>query len=127
MNYTLIIQSAPASSSTMTALKFAQSLLLAQHQIYRLFFYGDGVQLANNNASPPQDENDDHALWQQLITGHNLDAVVCIATALKRGVIDQQEAQRYNLTAVTGAPFELSGLGQLIDACAHSDRVITFA
>lgn len=126
MNYTLIIRCRPASASAVAALKFTQALISAHHSIIRVFFYGEGVMLANNNISQPQDEWDVNAQWRELITANKLDAVVCIATALKRGVIDTQEAERYHLAAVTGAPFELSGLGQLVDACAQSDRVITF-
>lgn len=127
MNYTLIIQCAPSSASAVSALKFAQALISAQHSILRVFFYGEGVLLASTNTSQPQDEWDVNAQWRELITTQKLDAVVCIATALKRGILDAQEAERYNLAAVTSAPFELSGLGQLVDACAQSDRVITFA
>lgn len=126
MRYTLIIQSSPSSAAAMAALKFTQALIAAQHSVYRVFFYGDGVHLANNNTSQAQDDYDLHDHWRELISSHQLDAVVCIATALKRGIIDQQEARRYDLKAVTGAPYELSGLGQLVDACAQCDRVVTF-
>lgn len=127
MNYTLIIQCGPSSASAVAAFKFCQALICAQHSIFRVFFYGEGVLLANTNTSQPQDESDVNTQWRELITTHKLDAVVCIATALRRGVLDTQEAERYKLAAVTGAPFELSGLGQLVEACAQSDRVITFA
>ena len=65
--------------------------------------------------------------WSKLAQEHNLDLVTCIAAALKRGELDQSEAKRYdkdsfNLTA----PFELSGLGQLLDAQINSDQLITF-
>lgn len=128
MKYSLIIQCPPSSPTIATsALKFARALLSSGHSIERIFFYGDGVYLGNMNTAQPQDEYDLQSNWKNFIESHNLDSVICIATALKRGIIDEQEAQRYSLTPVTGAPFELSGLGQLVDCCASSDRVITFA
>lgn len=128
MNYSLLVQSSPSSPSVAAAaLKFTQAAIDAGHTIYRIFFYGDAVQLANRNTAQAQDEQDLFEQWRAFIEEHQLDAVVCIAAALKRGVLDTQEAQRHQLQAVTGKPYDLSGLGQLIDACAHSDRLITFA
>lgn len=128
MIYTLLIQCSPTSTSVASsALKFAEALLDAKHSIYRVFFYGDAVQLANQNTTQPQDEQDLFAIWQRFIGANELDAVVCVAAALKRGVLNAEEAQRHDLKPVTGTPYDLSGLGQLIDACALSDRVITFA
>lgn len=109
------------------ALKFTRAIIDSHHSIYRIFFYGDAVQLASFNTAQAQDEEDLFCQWRETVRANKLDAVVCIAAALKRGVLDEQEAQRYALTPVTGAPYDLSGLGQLIDACAQSDRLITFA
>lgn len=128
MIYSLLVQCSPSSYSTATAaLKFTRALIDTDHVIHRIFFYGDAVSLANRNTAQPQDEPDLFREWRDLIETHKLDAVVCIAAALKRGVINQEEARRYQLQEVTGSPYDLSGLGQLIDACAHSDRLITFA
>lgn len=128
MIYTLIIQCAPSSHSiAASALKFTKALIESDHCLYRIFFYGDAVLLANNNTVQPQDEADLFAQWRELVADHDIEAIVCIAAALKRGVLDAQEAERYEREPVTESPFVLSGLGQLIDACAHSDRVITFA
>ena len=128
MKYTIIVQCPPSSTAiASSALKFSEALLNANHSIYRLFLYSDGVNLASQNTQQPQDEMDIYTLWKQFIHAHNIDTVVCIAAALKRGIIDDIEAKRYDLTSITGEPYTLSGLGQLIEACAHSDRTITFA
>ena len=128
MKFTIAIHTAPTSQQgSYSALRFAQAALAAGHEIYRLFFYADGVHNATALTVAPQDEFDIPDAWQQLIQENQLDAVVCIAAALKRGVVDGTEAARYTKPAHNLHPsFELSGLGQLLDAAVHSDRVITF-
>ncbi len=128
MIFSIVIQSAPYSrQAPESALRFARALLDGGHQIHRVFFYADGVQCGNSLASPPQDEMNLPLSWQQLATEHQLDLVVCIAAAVKRGVLDQNEAGRYEKPGHNLAQgFELSGLGQLAEATIVSDRVITF-
>lgn len=128
MIYSLLIQSSPDNLSiSSSALAFAQTLLLRNHTIYRLFFYGEGVLLAANAAVSPQDEPNIYKAWREFIEQHKLDAVVCIAAALKRGILNPAESARYQKSVVNLADvYDLSGLGQLIDASAHSDKLITF-
>jgi tRNA 2-thiouridine synthesizing protein D len=53
--------------------------------------------------------------------------VVCIAAALRRGVLNDEEAQRYARSAANlEGPWELSGLGQLHEAVQMADRLICF-
>ncbi len=92
-----------------------------------VFFYQDGVLTASNNLVVAQDQQDIAKQWQAFITENKLDAVVCIAAALRRGVLDQAEAQRYQREAVNLADgYQLSGLGQLHDALQQADRCISF-
>ncbi|MND01677.1 Sulfurtransferase TusD [compost metagenome] len=63
-----------------------------------------------------------------MIAQHGIDAVVCVASALKRGILDEKEALRYDAAGSSLAPgFVISGLGQLVDATLKADRVINFA
>jgi tRNA 2-thiouridine synthesizing protein D len=128
MKYSLAIYGAPYSSQApQTALLFAQALLDAGHSIARVFFYMDGVHNATGISSPPQNEQNIPADWAALISQHGIDAVVCIAAALRRGVIDKAESERYEKPAHNlSEPFGLSGLGQLVEAGIDSDRLITF-
>ncbi|GMG88304.1 sulfurtransferase complex subunit TusD [Biformimicrobium ophioploci] len=128
MIFSLAIYGAPYSSqAAYSALRFAEAVIRQGHSIHRLFFYTDGVHCGTALACPPQDELNLQQSWQQLIERHKLDAVVCIAAGQKRGVISEGEAKRFGKPAFNLAPgFELAGLGQLADAVAHSDRVITF-
>ena len=74
-----------------------------------------------------QDELDVAAAWTRFVGEHRLDAVVCIAAALRRGVLNAEEAARYQRPAANlQAPWELSGLGQLHEATQMADRLVCF-
>lgn len=129
MILSLIITGAPYSSQApYSAYQFAQAALQSGHSIHRIFLQGDGVLCANALSQPPQDESNIVTLWQTLADQQQWDIVVCIASALKRGVLDKDEAERYNKQHHNLSPnMAISGLGQLMDAIHYSDRVITFA
>ena len=127
MKFAINLFSAAHAPSSRRALLFAQAALAGGHEIVRLFFYQDGVHSASANVVTPQDEQDLPAQWRDFIAQHQLDGVVCIAAALRRGVLNDEEAQRYQRPAAnlhTG--WELSGLGQLHDAAQTADRVMCF-
>lgn len=128
MLFTLIIQHSPQQShGPRNALQFAKELINQNHRIYRLFFYREAVELASSLPVYTSDESNIQVEWQAFIKEYNLDAVVCIAAALRRGILDQTEANRYHKTAHNmNENFTLSGLGQLVDAVVSSDRVIRF-
>lgn len=127
MKFAIAVFSAAHAPSSRRALLFAQAALAGGHEIVRLFFYQEGVHCASSTVVTPQDEQDLPQQWSTFVTAHQLDGVVCIAAALRRGVLDQEEAQRYQRTAVSlQAPWALSGLGQLHDAIQVADRLICF-
>lgn len=127
MKFVINVLSDSTAPSTRRALRFAQAVLAAGHEIVRVFFYQEGVLTASSNLVVAQDQVDIAQQWQALIAEHKLDAVVCIAAALRRGVLDQAEAQRYQRDAVNLAEgYELSGLGQLHDGLQQADRSISF-
>ncbi|MDB5980458.1 MAG: sulfurtransferase [Pseudomonas sp.] len=127
MKFAIALFSAAHAPSSRRALLFAQAALAGGHEIVRLFFYQDGVHSASGNIVTPQDELDVPRQWREFVTAHQLDGVVCIAAALRRGVLDEEEAQRYGRSAVNlPTPWELSGLGQLHDAVQDADRLICF-
>ncbi len=127
MKFAIALFSAAHAPSSRRALLFAQAALAGGHEIVRLFFYQDGVYNASNSLVTPQDEPDLARQWRDFVSEHQLDAVVCIAAALRRGVLDTAEAQRYQRSAINvDTPWELSGLGQLHDAVQDADRLICF-
>lgn len=128
MKISLLLHSAPSTQSHASALRFANAAIAAGHEIYRVFFYQDACYIASELNCPAQDEVNYRQAWCELADSHNIDLVICIAAALKRGILDETEAKRYNKNHFNlMAPFELSGLGQLLDAQLNSDRTVSFA
>ena len=112
--------------SNASALQFCRAVLQQGHQLKRVFFSGDGVLSASTLAVPPQDEAHLYRGWQDL-AAQGVELVVCISACLRRGIINESEAARYQVPGHNLAPgFILSGLGQLVDAALESDRLITF-
>ncbi|MDP2378911.1 MAG: sulfurtransferase complex subunit TusD [Pseudohongiella sp.] len=128
MIISVMVTGSPVSQqSAQTALSFCQAALSAGHQIYRIFFYEDAVQLGSALNVAPQDERNLNAAWSEFIKQNQLDAVICVASALKRGILNNSEASRYQKPAANLAEgFDISGLGQWVDACMNSDRVVSF-
>lgn len=127
MNFAITLLAGPQDPAARSALNFARAVIESGHQITRLFFYRDAVQIASNLGVQPQDEQDIAQQWRDFIATERLDAVVCIAAALRRGVLNEAEATRWKRPAAnTGEPYDLSGLGQWVDALQTADRAITF-
>lgn len=127
MKFAIALFSPPHAPSSRRALRFAEAVLAGGHEINRLFFYQDGVHNASGGVVTPQDEADLPAQWRAFVANHRLDAVVCIAAALRRGELNEEEAKRYGRAAVSVTPpWELSGLGQLHEAAQQADRLVCF-
>jgi tRNA 2-thiouridine synthesizing protein D len=128
MKIAVAVYGAPASSQApRTALRFVRAALERGHTIDRVFFYHDGVLVANALAAPPQAEADLGAEWAALAETTGIELAVCVAAALRRGVVDADEAERYERPATNlRPPFTILGLGQLVDAALEADRVVTF-
>ena len=110
-----------------SAYQFAKSALAKGHEIFRVFFYHDGVNNATRLSVPPQDDRNIGKQWSELAKEHNLDLVVCIAAAQRRGLMDADEAKRQGLDADNIAEgFRISGLGQLIEAGIECDKLVVF-
>jgi tRNA 2-thiouridine synthesizing protein D len=76
---------------------------------------------------PPQDDRHIVNRWSDLAKEHNLDLVLCIAAAQRRGMLDENEAKRQGKDANNIAEgFRISGLGQLIEAGIQSERLVVF-
>jgi tRNA 2-thiouridine synthesizing protein D len=129
MKLALAVHGAPYSSqASTTALRFARAAVAAGHSIHRVFFYHDGVHAGSALAVPPQDEPSPQPGWVELAEEHGVELAVCIAAALKRGLVSAEEQQRYELGGSNLHPaFAIVGLGQLLEAIVTTDRFVTFA
>ena len=110
-----------------SAYLFAKAALEKGHEIFRVFFYHDGVNNATRLTTPPQDDRNITNRWSKLAQEHKLDMVVCVAAAQRRGIVDEGEMKRNGKDATNLAPgFRISGLGQLIEAGITADRLVVF-
>ncbi|TGD73632.1 sulfurtransferase complex subunit TusD [Mangrovimicrobium sediminis] len=128
MIYTLLVLSSPgAGHGARTAADFALTAIGRGHTINRVFFLDEGVDAGCAAVVYPQDESTPLDNWAALAEEHAVELVLCISSALKRGLLDSSEAQRYDKPAATVHPaFSIGGLGQLIEAAAGADRLMTF-
>ena len=117
MNIGILINEGPYThQATDSAYLFARAAIAKGHQVSRVFFYHDGVNNSTRLTEPPQDDRHIVNRWAKLGQEHNIDLVVCVAAALRRGIKDENLAPG----------FRISGLGQLIESGIQSDRYVTF-
>lgn len=122
MSTLLLITSAPTTIHAWHALGLAQAL---QHknEAFRVFFYQDGVAVANELQWVPDDQRNLKTEWQKL----GIRLPVCVSAALARGICDAENAKRHQLSQHNLAKgFELVGLGELADAVQSTERLIQF-
>ena len=128
MKFGIMVNEGPYThQASDTAYHFTAAALNNGHEIVRVFFYQDGVNNGTRLAVPPQDDRNITTRWSELAAQHDLDMVLCVAAAQRRGLLDKDEAKRAGKDTDNMAPgFNISGLGQLIDAGIQADRVMIF-
>ena len=128
MKYAIQINASPNDSSVgYSAYQFIQSALQMKHEIFRVFFYQEGIYHAFNYATPPDDELQMIKKWTELAKQQDVDLVVCISAAQRRGLLSDDEAKRQEKQDVDLAQgFRISGLGQLLESILLADRFIEF-
>ncbi len=128
MKFAILVSEGPYThQASDSAYQFARAVLEKGHEIFRVFFYHDGVNNGTRLTVPPQDDRNIQKNWTGLAEEHGLDLVVCIAAAQRRGILDENEARRQGKDADNLAPgFRISGLGQLVEAGIVADRLVTF-
>ena len=128
MKFTVMVSEGPYThQASDSAYQFTKAALDKGHEIYRVFFYHDGVNNGTRFTTPPQDDRNIVNRWSELADKHNLDLVVCVAAAQRRGIVDPDEEKRQGKDGNNIAPgFRISGLGQLIEGGIQSDRLVVF-
>ena len=117
MKFGLMVNEGPYThQASDTAYQFAKAVVEKGHQVHRVFFYHDGVNNATRHTEPPQDDRHIVNRWSKLAEDHNIDLVVCIAAAMRRGIVEDNLAKG----------FRISGLGQLVESGIHADRMVVF-
>lgn len=128
MKYGIMVNEGPYTHQAAdTAYQFTKAALDKGHEIFRVFFYHDGVNNGTRLTSPPQDDRHIVNRWSELAEKYKLDLVICVAAAQRRGIADADEAKRNGKDADNLAPgFRISGLGQLVEAGIQADRLVIF-
>ncbi len=129
MKFAIQVNCSPYSGyGGLVAYRFIETALQMNHRINRVFFYKEGIYHAFKYASPPDDELQQTAMWSDLAKRHDLDLVVCISAAQRRGLLCTDEAKRLGkLDNDVASGFRIGGLGQLLEAVLTADRVIEFS
>lgn len=127
MRFALHISAPPSHENALNAWRFASACLAEGHTLMRVFFAGAGVLHGNRLITPGRDETGLQQRWQQLQQTHGLDLVICVAAALRHGVLDADNAQRWEQPVHNLADgFVIGGLGQLAEALQQADRHLCF-
>jgi len=117
MKFGILVNEGPYThQASDSAYQFCKAALAGGHQIYRVFFYHDGVDNATRLTEPPNDDRHIVNRWSKLAQEHSLDLVVCVAAALRRGIKDE----------ILAPGFRISGLGQLIETGIQAERLVVF-
>ncbi len=77
MKFSIVVYSDAAGNHSAQA--FCRAVLQRGHELYRVFFFGNGVQVA------ARDEADTG--WDQLAAEYPMERVICVTAAVKRGLL----------------------------------------
>lgn len=141
MRFNVLVTGALYSSqSSYSALLFCRAAFAAGHSISQVFFYQDGVGSANRFSTPLDDEFEPVEAWSQLAKDQEIELVVCVSAAERRGVMSDAQAIEFAIGEDSlktandtfkqfgnlHSSFSIAGLGALHEASLESDRTVTF-
>lgn len=132
MRFNVLVTGALYSSqSGYSALQFCRASVAAGHEITQVFFYQDGVQQANALSAPLDDEFEPVSSWAEFSQQHDVNLVVCVSAAERRGVMGHEQAKEFSKEYIQEQgnlhpQFSIAGLGALHEASLESDRTVTF-
>ncbi|MFN2329336.1 MAG: sulfurtransferase complex subunit TusD [Chromatocurvus sp.] len=128
MRYTLLALSSPSDGQCLlTAARVATALIHKGHELNTVFFSDAATAIGLVTLRMPQDEISVQRLWQSLADEHGVELVLCVASAMQRGVLSADNvASDSELHHSLAEGFRIGGLGQLIAATHAADRVLTF-
>ncbi|MBO8126068.1 MAG: sulfurtransferase complex subunit TusD [Firmicutes bacterium] len=110
----LVLEGPYQHQASDSAYHFVKAALAKGHEICGVFFYMDGVNVANQGINPPG-ERSLGEMWQE-IAEQGVELVVCTAGARFRGLTQNIKADW----------IRMMGLGRLSEFIACADRFVTF-
>ncbi|SRR5690625_3470322 len=126
MQVSVLVTAGLNSPAAVSALLYCRALVNQSVPLHQVFFYQDGVQLALANRHSGPGEVAIASEWQAWVQAHGVSAMVCTASAVRRGVFDDTAAQQYHGKVTLAQGFTLAGLGAWAEALKHSHKVISF-
>ena len=99
-----------------SAYQFAKAAVANGHEILRVFFYQDGVLNSTKLMEPQSDDRHIQKQWSALGIENNIEYIVCVAAAKRRGINE----------TVVAEGFTIGGLGMLTELSIEADRLVTF-
>ncbi|MHB8858362.1 MAG: sulfurtransferase complex subunit TusD [Thermoleophilia bacterium] len=112
----LVMESPYQHEASDSAIQFAKAALAKGHEILRVFFYQDGVLNSTKLMDPQADDRHIQKQWTAIATENNIEFIVCVAAAKRRGIND----------TVTAEGFKIGGLGMLTELAIEADRLVEF-
>ena len=132
MKFGILVNEGPYThQASDSAYLFTRAALEKGHEIFRVFFYHDGVNNATKYTEPPQDDRHIVNRWSKLAEQYEVDLVVCVAAALRRGIKDELLAPgcigSVYLSAVAPAPHGAWPLGVAQEYPIDDAHLVTYA
>lgn len=127
MKFALQVNSAPYSGQgSESAYRFTKAALQEGHEVFRVFFYFEGIYNALDCAGLPDDEKNIVERWSDLAIRENIDLVVCVSAAMRRGLTQTVTGSDPPYPSRIAKGFRISGLGQWVEAGIEADRLLIF-
>lgn len=124
-SFALLITAAPLESASETAFQFSLAVLKKAHTIRHIFFYQNGVYHGNRLTYL-----ENPALinrWQKLSQAYHFELTLCSASAARRGIMSEAQAQYFEKEGCNLAEgFQIAGLSVWFESVSLADRVMVF-
>lgn len=120
----LVTSSPSASANPRSAFLYCVAALKKRHEVI-VFFYSEGVNIANAFTASAVDESNLFKAFQELSENNSmLKLLVCNTAGNRRGLLGQEEANElgFNITK----PFVLGGLAEFAQFSQSAHRVVQF-
>lgn len=100
------------------ALMIAQAAFERGQPVSQVFFFADGVSIANADIDLADNEPNPQSAWSRFSRDSGVPLRVCSTSAERRGVVSASRP--------LASPFELAGLGAFQSSLVMAERLVTF-
>lgn len=125
-SFSILITSSPFSFANHIAAQRYVRELAKRERVEQIFFYSDATLVCNASQTPPQGQQGLLTEWLAIANEFGIPLKSCIANSVRRGILNQTEAERYNKPATCHPGIQLVGLGDMAEAHADGHKVVQF-